>query len=172
MIRILLLFVFASCNLNTESKKNETNHLKSLTKDVNYFVLNFKTETDTLFIYHHPNSGEEQYSLVYKKDTISKEWCYGGVKDFIIPMDTLDWHNVFLLGTYGGDGCPEVFKILSFKQNKTFYLSELWGNCERIDRIVYTYPVISFYFDTEDKELNRMKAKYDFNSEECSLINK
>ncbi len=139
------------------------------------FTLVHPTGSDTLFVNYHPGRGTEQYSLIWKKDTLQKIFCYAEPENFIARIDTLDWHNLFLLLVDGGDGCPAPYRILQFKDNETYFLSDVFGNCEEISRIKYRYPMMSFYFDEFGKANeypHRPKAKYVYNGQNHALYEK
>ncbi len=135
------------------------------------FVLIKNSKADTLFVNHHPEHGTEQYSLVWKRDTITKEWSYDQPHNFFSSMDTLNWYNLFLLAVEEGDGCPVMYKILAFKEDKSYFLSKPFGNCESLSEIKYNYPFIIFYFNSFS-DANIKKAKYAYNGKTYALSEK
>lgn len=151
---------------------NDSDYIKDTTI---FFILDRRVAADTLFVHFRPGRGEEDYSLVWQKDTIIKIFSYAKPTDFIERLDTLNFYNIFLLADDGGDGCPTVLRLLSFiRDDENYFLSERFGNCEEIDSIRYDYPNINFYF-SEFGTLNeypyREKAIYVYNAESISLKN-
>ena len=84
-----LILTFTQCQTDAVSKtkgimvknKNETvqetiNYSEYTNDTTILFVLVHQIGTDTLFVNYHPGRGTEQYSLIFKKDTIKKIFCY------------------------------------------------------------------------------------------------
>jgi hypothetical protein len=160
-------------NSDSETREGRINDSEYTNDTIIFFILNTRISTDTLFVHFHPGRGDEQYSLVWGKDTIKKIFSYAKPTDFIERLDTLNFRNTFLLADDGGDGCPTVLRLLSFiRDDKHYFLSEPFGNCEEINDIKYDYPNISFYFNghgTPNDYPYREKAKYVYNAESISL---
>jgi len=142
------LLVFIEPSIKKTKRLNSKNNLSKK----QFFILNFETgdeqeKQDTLFI----NIIDQEGILTYKKDTIDKERTYENPTGFISSLGTLGCKNTFLIQIHEGDGCPTIYKILAFKDNSSFFLSNPFGNCETVSSIKIGWPEIEFTF-SEFKE--------------------
>lgn len=136
-----------------------------------FFLLKNRSKRDTLFV-KNIGHGFYDYGLIWKKDTIVKDLHYGSIHGFIGSIDTLQWSNLFLLNSSdAGDGCPVLYRLLAFKDNTDYFLSELFGNCNGLDRIKYYYPKMSFYFEGF-REANRKRTHFIFDTQKYTLTKK
>lgn len=112
-----------------------------------FFVLEFaqsdgSSKEDTLWV----SAQSSEYALIWKSDTICSEWSYTSAHEFISSLGALGAKNTFLLQTYQGDGCPTAYRILAFKNEKEYFLSDTFGNCEEVSTVRVQWPEILFRF--------------------------
>lgn len=158
--------------VNGKIVKLKRNDLDTINKATYFYLIHHKNKKDTLFVNYLPNEAALQYSLIWKKDTINQILSYYKPSEFISPIGSLKWQNLFLIQEYGGDGCPSPYRLLAFKDLKKYFLSESFGNCNEIARIKYTYPFIRFYFDqmgTPNEYPYRKKVKYVYDHKKFSF---
>lgn len=92
------------------------------------FVLTSNTDkNDTLHI--HSNPEEIQYYFIYNGDTLASESTFSTLSNSFSSLGVFGFTNTFLLSTYCGDGCPVLYRILVFKEDGTWFVSEQFGNC-------------------------------------------
>lgn len=111
---------------------------------------------DTLLVQY--NSAEAQYSVYWRGDSLTSNWHYGHVSNFVTALKPLGLGNSFLLSMHAGDGCPELYQILTIEETGTARLSDGFGNCNFPESILIKGQTIEFNF-AADKEVNRKKQK-------------
>lgn len=119
---------------------------------------------DTLFIV----CSTPQCWLIWHRDTISTEWTWDSPTNFIASLGPMGFANAFLMKTYAGDGCPFVYRLLEFKDDNHFFLSDSFGNCNEISSVLINWPEIEFQFPDES-EIGRKSIRYIYNHNDYTL---
>jgi hypothetical protein len=174
MKSIIALFPFATLlfSCKTESAKLPPNKVPGNNfLSSQYFILEYgeknQGKKDSLFI----NCIGQDAFLIWKKDTIAKEWSYENSTGFISSLGPLSCKNTFLMQVYEGDGCPSQYKILAFKDSANYFLSPAFGNCETVSSIKIGWPEITFEF-SEFKEAERKHVIYVYDQKLFTVIEK
>ena len=177
---ILFQFVATTANSGVGNDKHIVEQCLDMAKQSDdttiFIIIKTKKTSDTLFVHYQPWRGFEQYALVWQRDTIQKIFSYAQPTDLLKRIDTLNWHNLFLVNEYAGDGCATPYRILAFSEKKKrYFLSDWFGNCDEVSKIKYDYPKMTFYFaesGSESEYPHRKKAKYVYDGKEFSLKEK
>lgn len=115
-------------------------------------------QADTLFF----RSNGFEYYLLWKGDTLTRQFSYDAPVNCITALGALGFGNVWLLRAHMGDGCPFVFQLLTFDDSARAHISEVFGNCNDAARVEMQWPRLSFVFDA-DPEIGRegLTVRYD-----------
>lgn len=149
-IIMLMLSIYGCSTEDTSTSSNHVESTNTITRnyDRQIFILSFEqgdriSKKDTLIV--HKNADQECVVL-WKSDTIVRGSTYERSVDFISCLGAVGYSNVFIMQIYEGDGCPGTYKILQFKNDSTYFLSNAFGNCEPPSILKLRWPEIEFTF--------------------------
>lgn len=99
---------------------------------------------DTLHYLSLPS--EAAFALLWQGDTIAREWTCSSGLNVVSPLGALGMPNTFLLAICCGDGCPVMYKILSIREDKSYFLSDMLGNCNDLENFNIKWPYAKLTF--------------------------
>ncbi|MCU0440074.1 MAG: hypothetical protein MUC49_19475 [Raineya sp.] len=109
-----------------------------------------------------------EFAIIWKKDTLIKEYSYRKPKEIITPFANKEFKNCFFLNVEYGDGCPTMYRVLQIKKGKAF-VSDAFGNChDEISSYNWKFPILEIEFK-ESPDFNKPKLKYIFDSEQSTF---
>jgi hypothetical protein len=109
-----------------------------------------------------------EFVIIWKKDTLIKEYSYRKPKEIITPFANKEFKNCFILNVEYGDGCPAMYRILQIKKGKAF-ISDAFGNChDEMSLYNWKFPILEIDFK-ESPDFNKPKLKYIFDFEQSTF---
>ena len=142
--------------------------LSMLGQDQQTYILSYDVEKkDTLFI--HSDRENIQYHFIWKGDTLLSEWTYEPLVNACSPLGAMGFYNSFLVSAHSGDGCPVLYRIMALNHDGTWFVSDLFGNCETFTNIkLEGYSKMTFTFDAS-MIAKRKKVKVTYNAEKYKI---
>ena len=174
----LLLLSFLGCQEKTKpvTESNEQSDIGTVNGYINlysntkqYYLLDVDrsskgSRADTMFI----SCENRQCSIYWHTDTLLTESSYLNSTGFVSPLHALGCKNTFIIKSYEGDGCPAAYRLLEFKNDSSYFLSEKFRNCEEICSLKFTWPSMELEF-SEMPEAERKKTTYVYNRKKFTL---
>jgi len=114
---------------------------------------------------------EGECDLFWNDQLLMTAHSFNAAVDFLIPIKSEDYPNLFLIPIYQGDGCPSQYKILQIVDKKTHWLTDTFGNCNE-PTFTIKKKLMTFQFEglNEADLPTRRKSTYTYHLKKGELL--